>query len=214
MINCIFTILRQRELKHFGERAKPRLRQQARAQQRLHASFSAHHHSLMQLQHRHRPASAQPQARALRQWQGTSSGRPSGSIALSSRAIGLPALASRAAGRGRASDRVTGRPGASSRSIWATCPGAWATRKGACPCRCARARATPAAAAPARQRASKRHAGWLSRVWAVPRGSVRRWTQPTPTPTHTHAHSYQPVCITNTHYLTYPPPHTRRASRA
>ena len=33
-------------------------------------------------------------------------------------------------------------------------------------------------------------------------------------PTHTHAHSYQPVCITNTYYLTYPPPHTRRASRA
>ena len=164
----------------------------------------------MQLQHRHRPASAQPQTRALRQWQGTSSGRPSGSIALSSRAIGLPALASRAAGRGRASDRVTGRPGASSRSIWATCPGAWATRKGACPCGCARARATPAAAAPARQRASKRHAGWLSRVWAVLRGTVRRGTQPRPH-THTHAHSYQPVCIINTYFLTYPTPHTRDA---
>ena len=53
--------------------------------------------------------------------------------------------------------------------------------KGACPCRSARTRATPAAAAPARQRASKRHAGWLSRVWAVPRGTVRRRTQPTPT---------------------------------
>ena len=85
--------------------------------------------------------------------------------------------------------------------------------KGACPCRSARTRATPAAAAPARQRASKRHAGWLSRVWAVPRGTVRRWTQPRPH-THTHAHSYQPVCIINTYYLTYPPPHTRRASRA
>ena len=170
----------------------------------------------MQLQHRRRPASAQqPQPTwALRQRQSTSSGRTSGSIALTGRAIGLPALASRAAGRRRASDRVTGRPGASSRSIWATCPGAWATRKGACPWRCARARVTPAAAAPARQRASKRHAGWLSRVWAVPRGSVRRWTQPTPAHTHTHAHSYQPVCITNTYYLTYPPPHTRRASRA
>ena len=38
---------------------------------------------------------------------------------------------------------------------------------------------------------------------------------PSPHPhTHTHAHSYQPVCIINTYYLTYPPPHTRRASRA
>ena len=81
---------------------------------------------------------------------------------------------------------------------------------GACPCRSARTRATPAAAAPARQRASKRHAGWLSRVWAVPRGTVRRRTQPRPH-THTHAHSYQPVCIINTHYLTYPTPHTRGA---
>ena len=74
--------------------------------------------------------------------------------------------------------------------------------KGACPCRSARTRATPAAAAPARQRASKRHAGWLSRVWAVLRGTVRRGTQPRPH-THTHAHSYQPVCIINTYYLTY-----------
>ena len=139
----------------------------------------------------------------LRQWQGTSSGRPSGSIALSDRAIGLPALASRAAGRGRASDRVTGRPGASSRSIWATCPGAWATRKGACPCRSARARATPAAAAPARQRASKRRAGWLSRVWAVPRGSVRRWTQPTPT--HTHTRTLLPACMYNKYVLPHLP---------
>ena len=48
---------------------------------------------------------------------------------------------------------------------------------GACPCRSARTRATPAAAAPARQRASKRHAGWLSRVWAVLRGTVRRGTR-------------------------------------
>ena len=211
MISSIFTILRQRELKHFGERAKPRVQQQARAQQRLHASFSAHHHSLMQLQHRHRPASAQPQTRALRQWQGTSSGRPSGSIALSSRAIGLPALASRAAGRGRASDRVTGRPGASSRSIWATCPGAWATRKGACPCRSARARAQQQ-----RQRDNARASG--ARAGSVGSGlshvgqsDVGHSPHP---PTHTHAHSYQPVCITNTYYLTYPPPHTRRASRA
>ena len=82
--------------------------------------------------------------------------------------------------------------------------------KGACPCRSARTRATPAAAAPARQRASKRHAGWLSRVWAVLRGTVRRGTQPRPH-THTHAHSYQPVCIINTYYLTYPTPHTRDA---
>ena len=81
---------------------------------------------------------------------------------------------------------------------------------GACPCRSARTRATPAAAAPARQRASKRHAGWLSRVWAVLRGTVRRGTQPRPH-THTHAHSYQPVCIINTYYLTYPTPHTRDA---
>ena len=81
---------------------------------------------------------------------------------------------------------------------------------GACPCRSARTRATPAAAAPARQRASKRHAGWLSRVWAVLRGTVRRGTQPRPH-THTHAHSYQPVCIRNTYYLTYPSPHTRDA---
>ena len=95
--------------------------------------------------------------------------------------------------------RRTGRPGASSRSIWATCPGAWATRKGACPCRCARARATPAAAAPARQRASKQRAGWLSRVWAVPRGSVRRWTQPTPT--HTHTRTLLPACMYNKYAL-------------
>ena len=81
---------------------------------------------------------------------------------------------------------------------------------GACPCRSARTRATPTAAAPARQRASKRHAGWLSRVWAVLRGTVRRGTQPRPH-THTHAHSYQPVCIINTYYLTYPTPHTRDA---
>ena len=39
VISSIFTILRQRELKHFGERAKPRVQQQARAQQRLHASI-------------------------------------------------------------------------------------------------------------------------------------------------------------------------------
>ena len=81
---------------------------------------------------------------------------------------------------------------------------------GACPCRSARTRATPAAAAPARQRASKRHAGWLSRGGAVLRGTVRRGTQPRPH-THTHAHSYQPVCIINTYYLTYPTPHTRDA---
>ena len=31
---------------------------------------------------------------------------------------------------------------------------------------------------------------------------------------HARAHSYQPVCITNTYYLTYPPLLTRRASRA
>ena len=66
--------------------------------------------------------------------------------------------------------------------------------KGACPCRSARTRATPAAAAPARQRASKRHAGWLSRVWAVPRGTVRRWTRPRPRP-HTHTHTHTPTSL-------------------
>ena len=192
MINCIFTILRQRELKHFGERPKPRLRRQARAQQRLHASFSAHHHSLMQLQHRHRPASAQPQARALRQWQGTSSGRPSGSIALSSRAIGLPALASRAAGRRRASDRVTGRPGASSRSIWAMCPGAWATRQ--------RAHALVGAHARARrpqqqlQRDNARASG--TRAGSVGSGlSYVGQSDVGHSPDHTHTHTHTPTSL-------------------
>ena len=202
MISCIFTILRQRKLKHFSERAKPRVQQQARAQQRLHASFSAHHHSLMQLQHRHRPASAQPQTRALRQWQGTSSGRPSGSTALSGRAIGLPALASRAAGRGRASDRVTGRPGASSRSIWATCPGAWATRKGACPCRSARARRPQQHHQRDNARASSARAGSVgSGLSHVGQSDVGH----SPHHTHTHTRTLLPACMYNKYVLPHLP---------
>ena len=79
-------------------------RRHALAQQRIHASFSAHHHSLMQLQHRHRPTSVPPQTRASRRRQGTSSGRSSCTNALSDRTSGLQALASRAAGQERASD--------------------------------------------------------------------------------------------------------------
>ena len=71
--------------------SKPRVQQQARAQQRLHASFSAHHHSLMQLQHRHRPTSVPPQTRASRRRQGTRSGRSSCTNALSDRTSGLQA---------------------------------------------------------------------------------------------------------------------------
>ena len=86
---------------------------------------------------------------------------------------------------------------------------------GACPCRSARTRATPAAAAPARQRASKQHAGWLSRVWAVLRGTVRRGTQPRPH-THTHTRTLLPACMYNKYVLPHlpHPTHTRRASRA
>ena len=91
-------------------------RRHALAQQRIHASFSAHHHSLMQLQHRHRPTSVPSQTRASRRRQGTSSGRSSCTNALSDRTSGLQALTSRAAGRGRASDRFTGRSRASERN--------------------------------------------------------------------------------------------------
>ena len=91
-------------------------RRHALAQQRIHASFSAHHHSLMQLQHRHRPTSVPSQTRASRRRQGTSSGRSSCTNALSDRTSGLQALTSRAAGRGRASDRLTGRSRASERN--------------------------------------------------------------------------------------------------
>jgi len=91
-------------------------RRHALAQQRIHASFSAHHHSLMQLQHRHRPTSVPSQTRASRRRQGTSSGRSSCTNALSDRTSGLQALSRRAAGRGRASDCSTGRSRASERN--------------------------------------------------------------------------------------------------
>ena len=104
-------------------------RRHALAQQRIHASFSAHHHSLMQLQHRHRPTSVPSQTRASRRRQGTSSGRSSCTNALSDRTSGLQALTSRAAGRGRASDRFTGRSRASERNAGRPASSARTTRR-------------------------------------------------------------------------------------
>ena len=81
--------------------------------------------------------------------------------------------------------------------------------KGARPCRSARARATPATAAQARQRASKQHAGWVSQVWAVQRGPVPRWTPPSPH-THTHAHSLPASMFIRIRTTTPTPAHKQR----
>ena len=62
----------------------------------------------------------------------------------------------------------------------------------------------------------KRRGFAAASIWARGFGRnpalIALFPRPWPRPhTHTHAHSYQPACIINTYYLTYPTPHTRGA---
>ena len=195
MINCIFTILRQRELKHFGERAKPRLRRQARAQQRLHASFSAHHLSLiMQLQHRHgRCGKGRAQAAAER-----AASLPSLAVLSAS----LPSQVGQPAGDAPlTASRADPAPPAAASGLRAQAPG-----------QPARAHALVGARARAR-RPQQQHQRDNARASSARAGSVGSGLSHvgqsdvghSPPPTHTHTRTLLPACMYNKYALPHLP---------